>query len=231
MSPDDPHARVPLVRRPDGGWQAGVGPGAVVLAPADGADEETGKHLAPALAGLGLAPGPGSASEEAPACPVVGTGAVAVRLRAALGGLEDETGAPVHVAVHHHAVPPEVGAALARSSTVVLPVVVQPWRVVVGPLAGSPDRPCLHCLDLHRRDRDQAWPTVVSVLGHPVEQVAHVDVPEAVAATVEGLVMLLVSTVLGGGSVSPGAGYEVGRSAPHLVVRRWTVHAGCPWHG
>ena len=72
---------------------------------------------------------------------------------------------------------------------------------------------------------------MVSVLGHPVEQVAHVDVPEAVAATVEGLVMLLVSTVLGGGSVSPGAGYEVGRSAPHLVVRRWTVHAGCPWHG
>lgn len=233
MSPDDPHAHVPLVRRPDGSWQAGVGPGAVVLVPADGVDEDAGKLMAraQALAGLGLGAGLPGVHQEQPSCPVVGTSALAARLRAGLGGLEDETGAPVHVAVHHHAVPPEVGVALARSRRVVLPVVVQPMRVAVGPVTGGREAPCLHCLDLHRRDRDRAWPTLASVLGHPVEQVARVDVPEAVAATTQGLVMLLLSAVLGGRPVSPGTVYEVGSSAPHLVVRRWGVHEACPWHG
>lgn len=193
--------------------------------------------LVPALAGLGLGAsfggagaGPGGTGGDDAACPVVGTGPLAVRLRARLGGGQDERGAPVHVAVHHHAVPAEVGVALARTSTVVVPVVVQPWRVVVGPVTGGTGAPCLHCLDLHRRDRDRAWPTLVSVLGHPVEQVARVEVADAVATAVEGLTTLLVSTVLSGRPVSPGLGYEVGRSAPHVVVRGWTVHASCPWH-
>lgn len=222
---------LPLVPRPEGGWQVGVGPGAVVLRTADeGGEPETGRLLAPSLAGVGLGTAVRGTSEVAPECPVVGAGPLAARLREALGGSEDEAGAPVHVIVHRHAVPPEVGAALARASRAVVPVVVQPWRVVVGPVTGGPDLPCLHCLDLHRRDRDPAWPVVASALGHPVEQVARAAVPEALATAAEGLTVLLVGTVLAGRPVSPGLCHELGTGAPHVVARRWRVHPTCPWH-
>lgn len=219
------------MRRPEGGWQVGVGPGAVVLRPSDeGAGLDAARLLAPALVGLGTGAGADGRGESAPQCPVVGTGPLASRLRTALGGADDETGARVHVAVHQNAVPPEVGVALARAGRIVVPVVVQPWRIVVGPVTSGRQAPCLHCLDLHRCDRDPAWPTLASTLGHPAEQVARPAVPGPLSTATEGLTLLLVATVQVGRAVSPGLGYELGVRAPHVVARRWRIHPACPWH-
>lgn len=230
MTADERRSPVPLVARPEGGWQFGVGPGALVLRTADGVDQRALQVLAPALAGLGQDVSDDIPAGETPLCPVVGSGPLAARLRRALGGLDDDTSAQIHVAVHHNVVPVEVGIALARTSRVTVPVVVQPWRVLVGPVTGPPGSPCLHCLDLHRRDRDDAWPVLVSALGHPAEQVARTCVPEALAVAAQGLTTLLVTSLLTGRAVSPGLGYELGTRAPHVVARRWSMHPRCPWH-
>lgn len=164
---------------------------------------------------------------------VRGTGPIARRLRRALGPAllerEDEEGRWPEVAVHQHVVPPDVGLAAARAGRVVVPVVVQPRRVVVGPVTVPPG-PCLHCLDLHRRDRDPHWPVVATHLGHPVEQVRPSPVPEALQSAAEGVVLLLLEAVRDGRAVQPGLAHEVGLQPPHVVTRRWPVHPACPWH-
>ncbi|MFB9731208.1 hypothetical protein [Ornithinimicrobium kibberense] len=164
---------------------------------------------------------------------VRGAGPIARRLRRTLAPVlldgEDEDGRAPEVAVHQHVVPPDVGLAAARSGRTVLPVVVQPRRVVVGPVT-VPTGPCLHCLDLHRRDRDPRWAVVATHLGHPVEQVRPTPVPEVLQAAAEGLVLLLLEAVRDRRPVQPGLTHEVGLQTPHVVTRRWPVHPACPWH-
>lgn len=222
----------PGLERPGGGWQVGVGPGAVVLV-AGGEDRGTEPvaSLGPTLAGvLAAAPEDDPTAGGPVTCAVSGHGPVAARLRRALGGAVAEDAGAARVVVHQHVVPPDVGLALARSGGVTVPVVVQPRRVLVGPVVGRPAGPCLHCLDLHRRDRDPAWPDLATAFGHPVEQLRPVPVPPPLVRATEGLVVLLVSSVLAGSTVSVGTAYELGASAPHVVLRRWTRHAACTWH-
>ena len=45
-----------------------------------------------------------------------------------------------------------------------LAVTVRDGTVVVGPLVRPGRTPCLNCLDLHRRDRDPAWPAIAAQL-------------------------------------------------------------------
>lgn len=235
MTADDPDSTTgprPLIllERPDGGWQVGVGPGAVVLhAGPDGPDGSAGDVLGPALASLAEAERELSCRDEPAACAVLGTGPLAARLRRVLGARSATTGR-VQVLVHQHVVPPEVGVTVARGGRPTLPVVAQRLRVLVGPVVGVGDGPCLHCLDLHRRDRDAAWPALASALGHPAEQQVPLDLPEPVVRAAEGLVMLLVASVVAGRAVATGLGYELGPAAPHVVARRWLRHPGCPWH-
>ena len=62
-----------------------------------------------------------------------------------------------------------------------LPVTPAGPRTVVGPLVdGSPDAPCLWCLDRHRADRDDAWPTVMSQAA-PTRQLALTGPPRRTA--------------------------------------------------
>ncbi|MFK5634651.1 hypothetical protein [Ornithinimicrobium sp. LYQ103] len=162
-----------------------------------------------------------------------GHGPLARRLAHVLGDVApDHDGAApsLSVLVHQHVVPPEVGIQAARSRRRTLPVVVQRRRVVVGPVTGAGPDPCLHCLDLHRRDRDDAWPDLAIELGHPVVQVDPVPMSSTLALAVEGLVLLLVGSLLEGRPVSSGLAHELGPQAPHVVSRRWTVHPACPWH-
>ncbi|MER7071533.1 hypothetical protein [Terrabacter sp. NPDC000476] len=50
-----------------------------------------------------------------------------------------------------------------RRGIVHLPVTPAAPRTVIGPVVdGSPSAPCLWCLEHHRADRDEAWPTVMS---------------------------------------------------------------------
>lgn len=211
------------MHRADGGFQVGVGPGALVVR--GSVDDPAAELVGEALRAGGRSPA------RAAACPVVGHGALAARLREVLGpAAPGGRPGPLTVHVHQHLVPPEVGVETARDGRLHLPVVVQPRRVVVGPLGGRPDDPCLHCLDRHRTDRDPGWPELATWLGHPTEQVAPLAVPADVLVAAEGVVRLVVRSVLEDRPVTPGLSHEIGSSAPHLVSRTWVRHPACPWH-
>lgn len=238
----------------DGALRLGVGPGAWVVRGglgaqrADAVDRRLLRRLAAGSSRLPRDP----AEVE-----VVGPGQLTATLRAALGadaatavgeGREtSEAGGlgsgPAHgprgsrrapspvqpavVTVHDHLVP--VGSARRPSlaGRPVLPVVAQTARVVIGPWTGLPAGPCLHCLDLHRRDRDPTWPSTAASLEDPLTAPLPPALSREVVAAVTALTVLLTARVP---RVGTGTAHEVGPWPPYLVTRRWTLHPECPWH-
>jgi len=134
-----------------------------------------------------------------------------------------------------------------------LPVVTAGARAVVGPLVdGAPGSPCLWCLDLHRSDRDEAWPTVMAqvatVPGDPVApRVGAGDTGGAgagdiggagaaafprtsepgLAQLVAGTVAALVARSAAGERPPAGVAVEVSLPWPRLDHRRWRPHPRC----
>lgn len=226
------------LRRPDGRVQVGMGPGAWVVQGWDPTLDQQGpaSQLLRQLERTTQVPPPGPTTTR---FTVVGTGQVADELRHAspdvtavrdLGDLRRlgprDEGTPV-VLVSPYLVP--VGSArhpalLGRS---VLPVLPQTGRVVVGPWTGHPDGPCLHCLDLHRSDRDRDWPGLAAALDDPLTAPLPPRHSGAVVAAVTALVVLLVAAPA---PRVPGVAHELGPAPPHVVTRRWSTHPTCPWH-
>jgi bacteriocin biosynthesis cyclodehydratase domain-containing protein len=68
------------------------------------------------------------------------------------------------IPVGHHVLPPELHGHWLRRDVPHLPVVLTDSATVVGPLVRPGDGPCLHCLELHHRDADPAWPAIASQL-------------------------------------------------------------------
>lgn len=136
------------------------------------------------------------------------------------------------VLVCTHLVPVGTAARADLQERRLLPVVTQSARVVVGPWTGSADLPCLHCLDLGRRDRDPGWPHLATLLDDPLSLPPEPHHPEAVLEVVQALVDLLLTATAAPDQVRalPALSYEVGPGPPHLVTRRWGVHPSCPWH-
>ncbi|WP_151526143.1 hypothetical protein [Serinicoccus kebangsaanensis] len=222
----------------DGRLQVGVGPGAWSV---DGwvrpdRPEDVGWQFIRRLGADVVGPQPERRSLE-----VRGEGQLAEALRAAVWSTQGRGGAAAAspargrtadhprrvVLVRDHLVP--VGTA-GRPDVVgrrVLPVVAQTARVVIGPWTGLPGGPCLHCLDLHRRDRDPGWPQVAQSLVDPATApLPPRHQPEVVHAVVS-LIVLMTGSAAG---PAVGVAHEVGPRPPHLVTRRWPAHPGCPWH-
>ena len=100
---------------------------------------------------------------------------------------------------------------------------VRDTTVVVGPLVPPGGRPCLHCVDLHRCDRDPDWPALAAQLSTP-------GVEATTAATVLAAAGYVAAEVLGfldgGAPETVGATVEI--SAPGRLRRRtWAPHPGC----
>lgn len=106
-----------------------------------------------------------------------------------------------------------------------VPVVVDGHRLVVGPWVCAAG-PCLTCLDLHRADRDPAWPLVLRQLtGSPEERVdADACLRAAAAAHVTSLVLTAVD---GGNDIEAGITTEVSLPRLDTVRRRWSAHPRC----
>ncbi len=123
-----------------------------------------------------------------------------------------------------------------------LSVVLGEAGVVVGPLVVPGQGPCLRCLDLHRRDRDPAWPRLLAQLlagggGEGPEETASCGL----AASLAALQVLGHLDALPGGPLSgdPPSGEPRRRPAAlgatlevelpdGLVSRRpWPAHPGC----
>jgi ThiF family len=113
-----------------------------------------------------------------------------------------------------------VAAAHAQRRQPYLAVRIHEGTAVIGPLVPSTGAPCLHCLDLHRRDRDAGWP------GLP-----RADVPEPCTVTT-----LLAATAFAtaealtflDGATPETLGASIELTTPGRPRRRtWPPHPDC----
>jgi bacteriocin biosynthesis cyclodehydratase domain-containing protein len=131
------------------------------------------------------------------------------------------------VLVHGAAADSVEAEALVTAGVPHLAVVVRERGLLVGPLVLPGRAPCLRCLDLHRTDRDPAWPTVLAQLTAPQRP----PVPEEAASALLAA-SLAALQVLGhlDGRVRPaalGATLEVELPDGLISRRPWSAHPGC----
>lgn len=112
----------------------------------------------------------------------------------------------------------------ARRRLAHLAVSLRDGTVVIGPLVPPTGSPCLHCVDLHRRDRDPDWPDVAAQLA------GEAPVPPCAAATVliaAGIAAREVLNWLDGATTETlGASVEV-TTRGQLRRRTWPPHPRC----
>ena len=110
-----------------------------------------------------------------------------------------------------------------------LPLVVQGHRVQVGPLIAGGTGPCLMCLDLHRRDRDAAWPALLAQLAPdgPLLPGAPVRLESTLSAMTAGTAAMIVHTRLDGQPVPDDLSLELSLPWPTIQSRRWFAHPLC----
>jgi hypothetical protein len=110
-------------------------------------------------------------------------------------------------------------------SSAVLQVAIREGLVVVGPLVRPGGSPCANCLELHRADRDPAWPVLAAQLaqGRPGTEICALTTALAAAAYAAEEVLSYID-------LRPvrteGAAVEINR--PGEMRRRvWGVHPKC----
>lgn len=109
---------------------------------------------------------------------------------------------------------------------------VRVWetRGVLGPLVLPGSASCLRCHDLHRTDRDPAWPRLLAqvLTAHPPVRACDVTL----ATTAAGIAALHVLAFLAGEEV-PSRDATIELALPYATPRRrsWTPHprCGCQW--
>jgi hypothetical protein len=149
--------------------------------------------------------------------------AVAAALERAVPGIETGGGrAPATLVVQ---LDPDMPVVLLAAGHVQrrqphLAVTIRDGAVVVGPLVQATGNPCLACLDLHRRDRDAAWPGPPPRTGPEPCTVA--TLLAATAYAVEEALAFLD----GGTPETLGASTEL-TSPSRLRRRTWPSHPGC----
>jgi hypothetical protein len=123
-------------------------------------------------------------------------------------------------------VPAELAAfAYARKSLAHLLIEERDDIVLIGPLVPPSGSPCLRCLDLHRRDRDPAWPTLVAQLATSIDSAPTISTATTLIAV--GVAVAQVLAYLDGDDAPTiGASIEVG--PPSTLRRRsWGPHPRC----
>ena len=123
----------------------------------------------------------------------------------------------------------EAGEPWLRRGIPHLPLVVQAHHAQVGPLITRLGGPCLSCMDLHRRDRDPAWPTLLSQLSPtwPLRPGPPITIDATLTATTIGLAAMIVHTCLDGQPVPRDLSLEVSLPWPAIQSRRWFRHPLC----
>lgn len=115
-----------------------------------------------------------------------------------------------------------------------LPVRVRDGTGLVGPLVIPGVTSCLRCADLHRCDRDAAWPVVAAQLRNTVGTADRATLL-ATAALALNQVNRVISAVRGLEPVPDlrpppalNASLEIDLSVGAIVARQWTRHPLCP---
>lgn len=114
-----------------------------------------------------------------------------------------------------------------------LPVRVRDGTGVVGPLVLPGVTSCLRCADLHRRDRDSAWPAVAAQLRHTA---AHADRATVLATAALALSQVdrVIAAVRGvatrpdlAAPATLDATLELDLATGSMMTRRWVRHPLC----
>lgn len=210
----------------------------VSLAQRFGVSLDRVEELVTALRGHGLLMAPTDASPERHIVTVCGRGTVVDRLRAELASddlveltaPDTEPGSSVMnlaVLCARDAIAPDEGRVWQRAGTPHLPVVLRDAEVVIGPLVLPGRSPCLRCLDLHRRDRDSAWPRILTQLSSPPGDLVHaVNAPPAQASVISSLVHLMALESLTSNALT-GVSWQVSLPWPDMRPRTWGLHPQC----
>ncbi|USQ77138.1 hypothetical protein [Ornithinimicrobium cryptoxanthini] len=140
----------------------------------------------------------------------------------------DLAAADLAVLCGRDAIAPDEGAACQRARVTHLPVVLRDGEVIIGPLIHPGVSACLRCLDLHRCDRDQAWPRILSQITTPTSDLGiSVDAVPAQANTVAALVAMLARESLTTPQVATGVSWQISLPWPEVRTRVWTPHPHC----
>jgi hypothetical protein len=115
-----------------------------------------------------------------------------------------------------------------------LPVRVRDGTGLIGPLVIPGVTSCLRCADLHRSDRDGAWPAVAAQLRHTVGSADRATVL-ATAALALNQVDRVIGAIRGGHDVSRApqppptldTTLEFDVNVGTVVARRWSRHPHC----
>lgn len=212
-----------------------------VLADRFGVPRHRLTDLVAALDGHGLLVDPGAAPLSMDSCSlaVPGRGNVVDRVRDELrvtgvgrvvtGETEPvDPGISLAVLCAVDAVAPDQGRAWQAAGVPQLPVVLRDGEVVIGPLVRPGRSACLWCLDLHRRDRDRAWPWILSQVTSPTAELSRrVDTAPAQAGTVAALVAMLTLECLQPDEGVVGLSWHVSLPLPQVCTRRWERHPAC----
>jgi hypothetical protein len=121
------------------------------------------------------------------------------------------------------------GDELVRHDVPHIAVVTTPDRVVIGPLVLPGRTPCLRCLDLHRRDRDPAWPQIVAQLLSAQVRRGCGRAETASATAAAGLAALQALVLLDGHATPVSVGRTLELTLPDGLVERraWRLHPSC----
>lgn len=206
--------------------QAGVSEsGFAMFASTFGVTPRQAQRLRDALAPALMAPVEGAS--EGPRVLVAGAGPLATeiaRIVHALGLLtSDESAARLVVLVADHVVPPADHRRWLHRDVSHLPVVVGEAAISVGPLVVPGRSACLHCVGLHRRDADPAWPAIASQL----TTTPSAPSPPVRAAAAAAHVTRLVAAVADGQPVAAEEAVRIAGDGSVLSVQRFEPHPAC----
>lgn len=124
---------------------------------------------------------------------------------------------------------PHIVADLHRAGVPHLQVRVRDGTGLVGPLVIPRVTSCLRCADLHRRDRDPAWPAIAAQLRDTVGLADRATLL-ATAALALGQVNRVIAAVRGQRADPPSAlnaTLEFDLNASTITARHWSTHPGC----
>lgn len=129
------------------------------------------------------------------------------------------------VVVSGFSVPPTWAAPHMAADRPHLPIVVTEASIEVGPLVRPGLTPCLHCVDLTRRDDDPAWPVVAAQLRHrPVPLADPLTTTQAAAFAAREIIHTLTWAHA---PQLEGTSWVWNPRDPVPLVRHWAPHADC----
>jgi len=132
------------------------------------------------------------------------------------------------VIVGHYVLAPSAGGAWLRRDVPHLPVVFSESGVQVGPLVTPGTGPCLHCLELHHRDADAAWPALASQLFG--RRSAADAAPLALEAAAQACRMVLAALAPTAGP-APAQSLHIRAATGERALQDWAPHAECDCRG